>query len=210
MTENSQRKTILKNLVDMVVQIGQALARGEEFPQQVPEAIELLKQALVELGNEIIPVLKDKYLETGDLLLLEVIGEMREPQSLDFLIHAYRHSDFMTGMAALIAIRKLRISQGYEHINDLLLSIMNQKDDLVVLSTNEIMMMCTILGEWNDSRAVETLKRAIEINEPPGMPKAAIEGLANYREAHQYLRNLAIEEKSLSKIIHDALNKNSE
>lgn len=210
MNRHVEREEALRSLVDSLVQVDVVLFRGEEFPKQISEAVELLKQAIVNMGNEMMPILKEKYVEWEDDLLIELIGDIGDPQSLDFLVEAYKHSTFMSGMLSLIAIRKLKTDEAYERINNLLLDIINEKNDFIVLSTNETVMMCAILGDWNDPQAIETLKSAININEPPGMPKAAIEALANYKEAHPYLGNLAAKDKSLSEIIWNALNNHGE
>ncbi|MCA9925814.1 MAG: hypothetical protein KC421_25755 [Anaerolineales bacterium] len=199
------REVVLNKIVDLVLNIEVVTFRGEAFSPNLTEAVVLLKKTICDMGHEFVPILKKKYNETGDHLLIELLGIISDPQTLSFLIHSYEHADFMSGMVALTAIRNLGVNEAYEYINNLLSSFLRKETHIKVLSTSEIVVMCNALGEWMNPIAIETLKEAISIDEFPEMPKAAINALANFKQAHEFLNELASQEPKLSTIIQNAL-----
>jgi hypothetical protein len=202
------REAILQNLVDCFDYLRDvfiAELRGESIPSEIIESLNLLQAGLVKLGGEIVLPIQQKYVQSGDHALVEILNEINDPDSLDFYIETYKQTDFMAGMSCLIGIRRLKLLKGYQFVNSVLLDHLNGVRNGLPRNTTEVVTICDILGDWGDNQALETLKVATNIHAEPQMPRVAIETLAKFPEAHTFLQVLAEKDQSLHSMIYEAL-----
>lgn len=181
------------------------------FEEPLPIGVqENLLHAVTAFGKEILPILHRRLQESDYSgmagFVIYALGDIADPSSTPYLIECHKHGTFMTSAAALASLRKLRTPDGYEYMGKLLIE-WAQGNKRVFNSGLEMVIACKALGEWGDSRAITPLMQATHISHADGMPRVAIEELAKFAQAHQFLRELGDREPSLREIINNALRK---
>jgi HEAT repeat protein len=161
-----------------------------ELEQPLPRIVqESIMNAVVGLGDEVVPLLHKKIsespLEIGLGLTLDVLGQLGDPASTTHIIEFHKnYASYQTGVAAIQALKQLKTEDGYSYLGNLLVEVAkgNKK---VVNAAFEVVLACQALGEWNSSKAVFPLKQAVHIRDIHGLPEAAIQALARHTDAHQ-------------------------
>lgn len=167
-----------------------------------------LCDAIIGFGNEALQAI---YLAFEELdysfasgCLPDILGAIGDESSIPYLITAHKQGTFLSGTAALQALRKLayRLNSDfiYTYLGDLLLEAA-QGNQKVFNSTVEIIEACKAMDEWNNSRGLDVLKETLKIRYSHNMPQFAIAILARRPEAQEYLTRLAEQDEDLSKII---------
>jgi hypothetical protein len=173
-----------------------------------------ISDAIAGFGAEALPGIYDA-LERLDYslfsgALLDILGEIGDNASIKYLITAHKQGGYLSGTAAIVALRKLSLKlssdEGYEYLCQILVKCVHG-DEKVFNSTVEILEACSALGEWNDPRAIEVLKASIIIRSHR-MPQHAIEILSRKPELRDYLIGLAKKDRGLTDIINHSLNSN--
>ncbi len=201
--EFMNRQEFIQTLVTLLVTIDRGMSAFDTpLPEKVEESIKL---ALIGFGNEAIPILHEnlsRFAPDVDLnSLIEVLGIIRNPSSTSYIIEFHKnHSSFLSGLVAMNALRKLRAEAGYLYMSELLLR-QSAGDQTAFNTSAEIVVACKSLGEWDDPQAMKPLMEATRIRDIQGMPEAAIDALAKYPKAHNFLKNLAVEDPSLKELI---------
>lgn len=197
----------IQDLVELLFRLDQGMQEFEEPPpEQVKEGV---MRAVIGFGEQALPAIHKRFAEAPSEVgptVLDVLGEIANPDSASYIIDFHKHhADFLSGAAAISALKKLKAGAGYSYLCDLL--IRRSQGDKRAFNTNlEIVIACQALGEWKNSRAIEPLVEALRIRDTHGeMPNAAINALATYPEAQQRLLELAEREPALKEIIHQSL-----
>lgn len=200
------KEEFIEELVDLLIVSDRgALEMEEPLPRQVKEYI---VKAAIGFGRELLPTLHrrfaDSHWQSSSGYVLDVLGEIGDQSSVAHIIEAHKQAGFMSGAAALQALRKIGTRDCYEYMCDLLQDY-GERNKGVFYSALKVVTVCRALGEWNDKHAVSILARAVDIRNLDGMPEAAIEALARYSSAHGFLRDLADQEPTLREMVNNAL-----
>lgn len=194
------------DLVDLLVRIEHGMS---EFEEPLPWAVKRsILQAVVGFGDSAVPVLHDALvkLEHSDMAygyLIDALGEIGNVTSVPHLIECHKRGSYQTSAAAMQALRKLKSEEGYEYMGKALIEWV-AGNKRAFNSALEIETACAALGEWNDTRAIEPLERAVAIYHADDMPKVAIQQLVKYPQAHPFLHDLADSEPALREMITSA------
>jgi HEAT repeat protein len=198
------REKFIKDLVELLVRIDKGML---EFDEPLPSAVEAaITQAVIAFGEEALPELHTHLADSSPdidfVQLVDVIGDIGSPTSIPYLINKHQNASFMSGAAAIQALRKIGTDESYLYFGDLLAK--RASGDVYVINSGvEIQIACQALGEWGDERAIPFLERATAIYDPNSMPETAIRALAKYPKAHPFLRELAKRKISLKKLIDE-------
>lgn len=142
--------------------------------------------------------------------LPDILGVIGDESSIPYLITAHKQGDFLSGTAALQALRKLayRLNSDfiYTYLADLLVEAA-QGNPKVFNSTVEIIEACKAMDAWNNSRGLDVLKESLKIRYTHDMPRFAIAILVRRPEAQEYLTRLADEDADLSNLIRQEYHK---
>jgi HEAT repeat protein len=207
-----KREIFIKSLLSLLMAIDNGAA---EFAEPLPVEVEKgIMQAVVGFGGEILDDLHyilntiDSSSQTDSVHIVDVLGAIGNPSSVPCLINFHRHNaSFMSGMAAVQALKKIAVEESYIYLAHLLTQYVSGND--LFNSPSEIPIATEALGEWGDQRAVSILEQAATINNPNRMPEMAVRQLAKYPTAHPFLRDLAESNKSLRTVINDAIQKST-
>jgi hypothetical protein len=206
------REKFIKSLLSLMVAIERGTA---EFTEPLPIDVEKgVMQAVIGFGEEILGDLHyilnniDSSSQTDLVHVVDVLGEIGNPSSVPYLINFHKHNaSFMSGMAAVQALKKIAVEESYVYLANLLTQYVSGKD--LFNSPSEIPVATESLGEWGDQRAVPVLEQATAISNPNRMPETAIRQLAKYPTGHPFLHDLAERNRSLSEFINDAIQKSA-
>jgi hypothetical protein len=194
----------IEDLVALLVRFDRGMLEFEEPPPE--EARQGLANAVIAFADAAVPslhaALVDGWSSDGvGPLLIDVLGEIGHGSSVPYLIeHHKSHADFMSGTAAMQALRKLRSNEGYEYMVEVL-SRTAEGDWTAINTGHEVVVACRALAEWDDPRAIGALVQAATIRGSFGMPEAAVEALAQRAEGRRLLPDLAARDPA----VRDAL-----
>ena len=184
----------IKDLVALLVRFDRGMLEFEDPPPR--QAEQGLADAVIAFADSAVPALHAALVagwSSGGVgpLLIGVLGEIGHASSVPYLIeHHKSHADFMSGTVAMQALRKLRSTEGYEYMAEVLAR--TAAGDWTAINTgHEVVVACMALAEWDDPRAIEALAQATAIRGGFGMPEAAVEALSQRVEGLRLLPDLA-------------------
>lgn len=200
------RSEFIHDLIDLLIRMDRGMM---EFEEPLPRtAVESIVSAVVSFGHEVVPRLNTLLAEEPEDMdftyLVDALGMIGHPSSVPYIIDKHRHASFVSGAAALSALKTIRTDEALEYLGRVLTQY-SAGDERVIESAIELVIACQALGEWGDHRAISPLKDATRIQGLQGMPDAAIQALAKYPQGHQFLHELADREPSLKGMIKHAL-----
>ena len=197
----------IQDLVELLFRLDRGML---EFDAPPPEqAKEGISRAVNAFGEQAPPALHQRFAELpaeDGPVVLDVLGEIASADSAPYIIDFHKHyADFLSGAAAISALRKLKADTGYAYLRNLLIRI--SRGDKKAFNTKlEFIIACQALAEWQNSVAVEPLKEAIHVVEAQGgAPEAVVQALARYPQKHQFLQTLGISKPSLQAMISQTL-----
>jgi hypothetical protein len=201
------RQEFIQTLVELLITIDRGMV---SFETPLPEAVEEgVRTTVASFGDEVLPILhatlSNLPSDVDPKSLIDVLGKINNPHSVPYIVEFHRnHSNFLSGLMAMNVLRKLETEQGYLYMGELLVA-QAQGDQTAFNTGAEIVVACLSLSEWSNERAIPFLTEAIRIRDIQGMPEAAINALARYPQAHDFLNNLAVGDPSLKELIDKAL-----
>ncbi len=195
----------IRDLVTLLVRLDRGML---EFEEPLPRGVEVgIMDAVVVLGDQALAPLHDALTNSwssdgGGTYLIDVLGRIGNPASVPILIEHHRnHADFMSGSAAMSALRAIKAEDGCGYMGECLVRCA-EGDERAFNTGLEKTIASSALGEWRDPRAIMPLMHATRIHDRGNnMPETAICSLARYPEAHPFLRDLARREPSLQGLI---------
>ena len=199
----------IRDLVALLVRLDRGML---EFEEPLPRGVEVgIMDAVVALGDQALAALHEALTSSwssdgGGARLIAVLGRIGNPASVPILIEHHRnHANFMSGSAAMSALRAIKADDGYAYMGECLVR-WTEGDKRAFNTGFEKAIASSALGEWHDPRAIMPLMHATRIHDPGNnMPETAIRSLARYPEAHPFLRDLAGREPSLHGLIEGVL-----
>lgn len=204
------RKDFIDDLIRLLIRMERGMA---EFPDEpLPaDAEKGIVQALISFGEEILPQLHNTLnvlwsQQVDCVYVVDILGVIGHASSVPYLIELHsKYASFMSGMAAVQALRNIGTEEVYLYFGNLLFR--HTAGEHVFNADAEIPIVCEALGEWDDARAIPFLEKATAIHSPNRMPEIAIRQLAKYPLAHTFLHHLAENEAALKplidKLIHE-------
>lgn len=197
---------IIEQLVDLLFLIDQGM---EGLDEPVPDKVaEGLLQSVIGFEEKAIPLIQSRLeninWRSGFGYVFDAIGAISQPSSVFHLVQGYKHGNFMSGAAALEALRKIGTDDAYAFLSSLLSEWMDGNKN-IVFSALDLGIICSALAEWQVPEALSLLERAVYIRDMEGMPQAAIESLAQYSEGRAFLKELSKQEPELEPLIIDVL-----
>lgn len=178
------RSDVLQELIRLLmISEGGMTSLEEPLPQAVGQS---LIKAVASFGNEALPMLHKTLVEQGTKItwgyFIDALAEVGSVESASYIIQFHRdHSSFMTGAAAMIALRKIKAPLGYEYMHDLLIK-KSQGDKMTFNTGLEVVTACKAMAEWDNPKALDALNQATQITDMHGMPEAAIQALSNHAQ----------------------------
>jgi hypothetical protein len=176
-----ERKAFIDDLIGLLIRMER---RMEAFTEPLPKGVEKgVMEAIVSFGEEALPELHNKLTslqsQMGFIYLIDILGDIGDESSIPYLIEFHRnHTDFMGGVAAVRAMKKIGTEEVYLYLGNLLIEYLSGKN---LFNTQfEITLACEALGDWNDERAIPILEQATTIHNHNLMPETAIKQLAKY------------------------------
>ncbi|MEL6407455.1 MAG: hypothetical protein AAFR81_23995 [Chloroflexota bacterium] len=201
------KNIVIRNLITQLLILDKGM---EVFSEPVSENVkQSLIQTIANFGDEAlievhstIDTMKGR---TSIISLLDVLALIGNTDSVPVLIDIHRnYSGDSEGLAIVSALRNIASDESYLYMVDLVNQYSNG-DFRVVSSRNEIYFACLALGEWEDARAVESLRNALDIEFLDLMPRAAIEALAKYKDGRVYLKIATDSMPDYTTLINSAL-----
>src|SRR3954454_7501823 len=128
-----EREKFIKSLLSLLMAIDRGAA---EFTEPLPIEVEIgVVQAVVGFGGEILDDLHyilnniDSSSQTDLVHLVDVLGAIGNLSSVPYLINFHKHNaSFMSGMAAVQALKKIAIEESYVYLADLLTQYVSGND----------------------------------------------------------------------------------
>ena len=180
----------IRDLTELLLRVDRGMLEFEEPP---PENVATgLMQALRAFGGQAVPIIHavltehwSRKGEGNEAHLVDVIAEIGDPSSVPYLIELHtHHANYLTSLAAIQALRKLRTEAAYTYLAQLLMRYADG-DHRAFQTMSEARTCCLAMDEWNDPRAVAPLQAAlrIEADSVHRLQEAAEAALAQYRES---------------------------
>ncbi|MBZ0099448.1 MAG: hypothetical protein K8F30_10205 [Taibaiella sp.] len=203
------KNQFINKLLELVLIIEGGVRTLEE---PLPVAAEQsLVAAIVAFGSDALPILHsilERDIGGDDNIsfnnygyIIDCIGKIKNSVSVPLLIEFHRCcTGFMTGAAALQALKSIGTEAAYQYLSDILVQYASG-NVRVIESSAELHTSCQAMELWRDERAIASLKIATSIDNIYGMPDKAIQALATYPEAHPFLISLAEQNPTLKNTI---------
>jgi HEAT repeat protein len=143
----------------------------DTFKEPLPETvIKGIIQTAVGFEEEILPILHQLLTHWQNALdlayFMDVLGDIGHSSSVPYLIDYHsNHANFISGMAAIQALQKIRTEDCHQYFAGLVLEVASGNWE-VVNSAAEISVACRVLGEWGSNDAIEPLRKALNISNP--------------------------------------------
>lgn len=180
--------TFIEKVVDLLVIVDSGM---QGLAEPLPEnATKHLRYAIAAFGEQALPALHSRIGNSGGHFLIDVLGDIGHQSSIPYLIEAYKTSSFISGAAALIALRKIGGEPSYQYLLFLLKNVL-EGNHQVVNTVLEIELSCLAMGDWASPEALLILKRILESEESVKVKKSAVEALSQSDEGAALLKELS-------------------